>query len=178
MLSDRFAIEYEMTDELARKVARAVVADRQHFRRFSQWVGLPLFILTVLLFWPTLLVLRDQLSPGVIVAVVAIIGIGFYLLLTMLVHRYTYWTVLMPFLGQEHRMMRLTFSDEHIFMEVGEVSVDRKWKDLEEIQVYADFWLFRLQPGGHIAVPVSALSPELEELIRRKAKEAGTQIHE
>jgi hypothetical protein len=178
MLQDRFAIEYEMTDELAAKVARAVLSDRQHFRRFSQWVGLPLFILTVLLFWPTLLVLRDQLSPAVIVAVVAVIGVGFYLLLSLLVYRYTYWTVLMPFLGQEQRLMRVTFSDEHIFMEVGEVSGEKKWKELEGIQVYPNFWLFRLQPGGHFAVPISALSPELEELIRRKAKEAGAEFHE
>jgi YcxB-like protein len=178
MLQERFSIEYEMTDELAGKVARAVLADRKHFRRFSQWVGLPLFILTVLLFWPTLLVLRDQLSPAVIVAVVVIIGIGFYLLLSLLVYRYTYWTVLLPFLGQDQRTMRVTFSEENIFMEVGEVSGERKWKDLEGIQVFSNLWLFRVQPGGHFAVPVSALSPQLEELIRRKAKEAGTEFQE
>jgi hypothetical protein len=178
MLPERYDVEFEMTDDLAAKVARAVLADRQHFRRFSQWVGLPLFILTVLLFWPTLLVLRDQLSPPVIVAVVAIIGIGFYLLLSLLVYRYTYWTVLMPFLGQPQRTMRVTFSDEHIFMEIGEVTGDHQWKDLEGIQVYPKFWLFRLQPGGHFAVPVSALSPEVQALIRRKATEAGTEIDE
>jgi len=178
MLQDRFAIEFEMTDELAAKVARAVLADRQHFRRFSQWVGLPLLLLTVLLFWPTLLVLRDQLSPPVIIAVVAIIGVVFYLLLSLLVYRYTYWTVLMPFLGQDQRIMRLSFSDEHIFMEIGEFSGERKWKDLEGIHVYPNFWLFRLQAGGHFAVPTSVLSPELQELIRRKAKETGTEFLE
>src|SRR6266852_5832982 len=120
MFQDRFAVEFEMTDELAGRVARAVLADRQHFRRFSQWVGLPLLLLTVLLFWPTLLVLRDKLSPAVLIAVVVGIGIGFWLLLSLLVYRYTYWTVLLPFLGQQQRTVRVTFSDEHIFMEIGE----------------------------------------------------------
>jgi hypothetical protein len=178
MFQDRFAIEYEMTDDLAAKAARAVVSDRQHFRRFSQWVGLPLMLLTVLLFWPTLLVLRDQLSPVVIVIVVAIIGIGFWFMLSILVYRYTYWTMLVPFMGRPARTVRVTFSEEHIFMEIGEISGERKWKEVEGIQVFSNLWLFRLQPGGHIAVPVSVLSPEAQELIRRKAKEAGTEIQE
>ncbi len=122
--------------------------------------------------------LRDQLSPAVLIAVVVGIGIGFWLLLSLLVYRYTYWTVLLPFFGQQQRTVRVTFSDEHIFMEIGEVSGERKWKELGEIQVFPNLWLFRLQPGGHFAVPISVLSPQLEELIRRKAKEAGTEFHE
>lgn len=177
-MEDRYAVEFDMTDELAARIARAVLADRRLFWRFGQMLGLPLLLLTVLLFWPTILVLRDSLSPLVIVAAVIVIGIVYWLLLSLLVRRYVCWTILLPFHGQARRTVRVIFSEEHIFMETGELSGERNWKELDAIQVFSGLWLFRLEAGGHLAVPMSALSPDLEALIRRKAAAAGMNIQE
>jgi hypothetical protein len=177
-MEDRFTVEYEMTEDLARRVARAVLADRKLLRSFRQMVGLPLLLLTVLLFWPTLLAIRDSLSPVALVAVFLIVALGYWLLLSILVYRYACWSILIPFYGQSKRLMRLIFSDEHIFMETGEHSGEQNWKDFDQIQVFSSVWLFRLQSGGHVALPVAVLSPELEALIRRKATEYGISIHE
>jgi hypothetical protein len=86
--------------------------------------------------------------------------------------------MLVPFYGQSKRLVRLTFSEEHIVMETGELSGEQQWKDLRSIQVFSNLWLFRSHSGGHFALPVSVLSPDLEALIRKKAAEVGTEIQE
>jgi hypothetical protein len=176
-MDDRFSVEFEMTDDLAARIARAVLTDRGHYLRLSQGIGLPLLLLTVLLFWPTVLVLREHLSPVGLLAVFLGVCVGYLFLLRLLVYRYTCWGILLPFYGQT-RTVRMTFSDEHIFMETGELSGERKWKEIDEIRVLPHLWLFRLEPGGHFAVPTEVLSAELQALIRRKVHEEGKDLHE
>jgi hypothetical protein len=175
-MQDCYSVEYEMTDDLARQLTRALLSDRRYFRQLARGSGFFLFLLMVLLFWPTILVIREQLSPGVLIGVVAILAVVFWLMLRALVYRSTHWAILVPFLGQPERMIRLTISDDHISMGVGEAVIEQKWKEIEQIQVFAGFWLFRLQIGGHFALPVSLLEPGLEELIRRKARETEIDI--
>jgi hypothetical protein len=177
-MQDCFSVEYEMTDELASQLTRALLKDRRHFRQLAQGTGFGLLILMVLLFWPTLLVLHNQLSPVVLITVAAILAIGYWLMLKVLVYRYAHWATLVPFFGQADRKIRLSFSEDRIGLHVGEAVVDTNWKEVEEIQVSAHFWLFRLQNGGHFALPTSHLEPGLEEMIRRKAGEAEAEIHD
>jgi hypothetical protein len=155
-----------------------MLADWRHFRQMAAGSGLGLFVLMALLFWPTILVIRDQLSPGVLIGVVALLGIVYWIMLRVLVYRYAYWATLLPFLGQFPRILRLTFAEDHFSMDFGQVSSQHKWQEIEEIQVFAPLWLFRLHIGGHFAVPASLLSPGLEELIRRKASEAGFDVRQ
>ncbi len=177
-MENRHAIEFEMTDELAGRIARAVLADRGNFRRLCQRVGLPLLLLTVLLFWPTLLVLREHLTPAALIASIMVIAAGYYLMLRILVYRYVCWSVLAPFHAQGQRTVRVVFSDEHIYMESGDLSGEQKWKELDAIQVSAKTWFFGLKPGGVFAIPAPTASSDLETLIRRKATEAGTEFLE
>jgi hypothetical protein len=177
-MRDNFSVEYEMTDDLAAQLTRAVLADRRYFLQMAQGTGLLLFVLMVLLFWPAILVVRDQLSPPVLVVIIAALAIGFWVMLRILVHRYAHWATLLPFLGQSTRTIQLHFSDDHIGVEVSGVTGDRSWKDVERIEIFATLWLFRLRPAGHFALPVSILSPDLESFLRRKAIEAGFPIHD
>jgi hypothetical protein len=177
-MQDCYTVEYEMTDPLASQVTRALLADRRHFRQLAQASGFPLLILMVLLFWPTILVLRDQLSPAAIIVVAAILALGFWLMLRALVYRYAKWATLMPFFGQPERSVRLVFSDDRITFGVGDAVMDHKWKEIEAIEVFADLWVFRMQAGGHFVLPAAKIEPGLAELIRRKAGEAGVAIVE
>ena len=111
-------------------------------------------------------------------AVVIAVGIGYWLMLTVLVHRYARLSILLPFLHQPRRQVRVVFSEERIFMETSLLSGERNWQDLETVEVYPELWLFRFQSGGHFALPVSVLSPEVDALIRRRAAEAGAIVRE
>jgi hypothetical protein len=177
-MQDCYSVEYEMTDELASRVTRALLSDRRQFRQRAQGSGFFLLVLMVLLYWPTILVLRDQISPAVIVLVFVILAVGFWLMLRTLVYRNTQWAVWMPFLVQPDRKLRLTISDDHISMEMAEAVVEHSWKNIGQIQVFPGLWLLRVEPGGHIALPAANMPPGLEELIRRKAGELGIEIQE
>src|SRR5262249_38147748 len=55
-MQESYSVEYEMTDELAGQLTRAVLTDRHYFLQVARGPAFVLFLLMALLFWPTILV--------------------------------------------------------------------------------------------------------------------------
>jgi len=87
-------------------------------------------------------------------------------------------SVLAPFEGQSHRRMSVDFSEDRIRMEAATFQSTATWNDVDEVLLWPDFWLLRLRAGGQFVVPAAAISPELGELIRRKAADAGAEVRQ
>ena len=175
-MPDSYSVEYEITDGLAAKYARAVVADRWFFQRFARGFGPPLYLLFALLFAPVLPTLALRLPAGQLLAVVAGLCLGFWALLCLLMYRHARDALLLQFHGLPERTVRVTFAPAGITLAAAGLTTDKKWEDIDAIQVYRTVWLFRLRPFGYFVVPDALVSPELEALIRARATELAIRV--
>jgi hypothetical protein len=171
-MSEEYVVEFQMTDELAARIARLVVTDRRFFLQHGVFFATPLLVLAVLLVAP-LAILWTKISTSMFVAVLLAIGLGFWGLLWLLMYRHVSFGMRLYVFADPRRLVKITFTERDMITEASGLASPRKWDEISEIQHFGDFWLFRLKPTGMFAVPVAALSPELQEMIRRKAAEAG-----
>jgi hypothetical protein len=171
MSADAYSVEFEMTDGLASKYARALLADRWFFCRFARGLGLPVYLLAVFLFAPVLPTLALRLPAGPLFALLAVVGLVLWVFFFLVLYRQARDIVLLPFRGQPQRMLRVTFADGCVTLTVAGVDLVQKWDEIEAVRVYRSLWLFRLRCGGYFAVPDSEVTPALEALVRGKAEE-------
>jgi hypothetical protein len=171
MTPDCHSVEYEMTDGLAAKYARAMLADRWFVAPFARAFGPLVYILALVLFAPVLPTLALRLPAGVLLVVLAGLGLLVWALFWLVLYRQAREVVLLPFLGQPRRTLRVIFAADGVTLNLAGGDVGKKWAEIDAIRVYRTLWLFRVRPGGYFAVPDALVSPELESLIRGKAGE-------
>lgn len=170
-MADEHIIEYQLTDEMASQVTRLVLSDRRFFWQSGLHLGTPLVALAVLLV-PPLALLWTKVQTGTFFAILALVGLGFWGLLWLLMYRHVSFGMRLHVLADPRRLVKITFTERDVITEASGMVSPRKWDEIGEIQNLGDFWLFRLKPSGLFALPVAALPPDLQAMIRRKAAEA------
>jgi hypothetical protein len=81
-----------------------------------------------------------------------------------------------PFRDLDDRTVRWVFTEERF--EVHLLNKDREipWDQLGKLRIFEEFWAFDLKRGPSLMLPEAFLSPDIQNLIRRKAGEVGAQI--
>jgi len=67
------------------------------------------------------------------------------------------------------RRVRIEFAEDRLRMETEFFRGEGAWTELDDVVVFAGFWVLRLSNGGQVVIPGSLVSPELEAFIRAKA---------
>jgi hypothetical protein len=175
-MADGYSVEYEMTDGLAAKYARAMLADRWFFSRFARVLGLPLYLLVMLLFAPVLPALAQRVPAGPLLALLACVSLVLWALFCVVMYRQARETILLPFHGRTERTVRVHFRPDGITLAALGADADRTWEDIDAVRAYRSLWLFRFRLGGYFVVPDCEVSPALEALIRDKARELDIDV--
>ncbi len=162
------SVEYELTSEFATKVQRSL-AKQKLGRGWRQ--DLPTFLGAVLLIVLIIILgLKNLLSLAV--------GSGLIFLVMLFVIGTIYRRLLtaqgasavaLLALQSGERRVRIGFSEKGLRMETDFFRGEGAWTELEEILVFPDYWVFYLANGGQVLLPVSKLTPKLENFLRDKA---------
>jgi hypothetical protein len=171
------SIEYELTTELANDVQRTLV--RWEFRR--SWrrdapVFLGALLIAAAIAWLTL---QSWILPTV--------GGGLMCLLSLFVIAalFRLWSIsrgavaatLLP-LHTSDRQVRIEFGEERVRLEMEYFRGEGAWTELDEVVVFAGFWVLYLSNGGQILIPGPLVSPELDSFIRAKAQQVLAPIRQ
>jgi len=78
--------------------------------------------------------------------------------------------------GLEHRRVSWVFTDRGFTFESALRTVRAEWADLTCLWITRGFELIRLRTGEEVAIPSPVLTPEVGDLIRRKATVYGAKI--
>jgi hypothetical protein len=163
------SVEYELSSALATEIQRCLL--RWELRR-GRWQNVPVFlgtlIFTVLVLW---LGLQGWILPAVgggllCAAALAVAG-------AVLRRRWTARAALASALVALHttdRRVRIEFAEERVRLETEFLRGQGAWTELDDVVVFAGFWVLRLSNGGQVVIPASLISPELEAFIRAKAE--------
>jgi hypothetical protein len=170
-----YTVEYEMTDELADEIVRAVLSRWKHFFRLLVYAarGPLVFALFLLL---VVVLLRPQLSAGEALAMIALLAAAAILIARLNIYRGARLALLLPYFGGASRTMQVTFAEDGIVLETAGWNVKQDWREIAAVEIHPGLWLVRLRSGGQIAVPAAVLSSELETFLRRRALEAGAAV--
>jgi hypothetical protein len=175
-MPEPIAVEFEVTDQLAARLSRALLRDPDYYQRLAAVSSRAPLLLTIFLLSATLFALWPWLNLLLAVVLVVLFWLGYQALLRYLLFKKGVWAALLPFQGQPHRQLRLTFADDQITLAAAAFTTTVPWADIAEVVPGPDFWLLRLRAGGHFGVPVAVLSPDLQTLIRRQAVAAGATL--
>jgi len=170
-----YTVEYEMTDELADSIVRAVLSRWKHFLGLLVLSGRGPLVLALFLLLVVVL-LRPQLSAGEAAAMMVLLGGAAALIARQNVYRAARWSLLLPYFGGAPRTMQITFAEDGIVLETAGLNGKQAWREVAAVEVHPDLWLVRLRSHGHIAVPAAELSPELQDFVRRRALESGAEV--
>ncbi|MBM4070486.1 MAG: YcxB family protein [Planctomycetes bacterium] len=69
------------------------------------------------------------------------------------------------------RRVRVEFAEDRVRMETEFFRGEGAWTELDDVVVFATFWLLRLRNGGRIILPAKTITPELDAFIRAKAEQ-------
>ena len=169
------ALEYELTSELANDIQRTLL-------RFSMRHGwrrdLPLIlgwlVFALLLAWP---VLAGWMWPGLAGGILFIATL--IVLCTIYGRRwraYTSATSAIVALHMPDRRVRLEFHEQRVCMETEYIRGEGAWTELEEIVVFPTFWALRFSNEGHIVIPRTFVTPELQSFLHAKAAQAMVDV--
>jgi hypothetical protein len=176
-MTEQHTIEYELTDELANRLGRLMV-DRyfygHSFQRQAPWLVIGVIIVLIVLF--ALELLQREVFGFLLVVLAMLIGYAWFR--RILLHRDLVWAFLMPFQGQAGRRLRLSFSPTILDFKLGGEHYEAEWEELAVVWILPDFWVLRLKTGGQYVLPHESLTPEMEALIRRKAREVEARVVE
>jgi hypothetical protein len=171
------SIEYELTSELAAEIQRTLLPWqlRRGWRR-----DVPLFIgvllLTALIVW---LGVAGWILPGV--------GGGLLCVLTLFVMGAVWrrWSLSQVAVGTAllalhtpDRRVRIEFDEERMRLETDFFRGEGAWTELDEVVVFAGFWLLHLSNGGQVVVPGPLVSTELDKFIRAKAQQVMAPVRQ
>src|SRR5260370_318374 len=174
-MHEQHTFESELPDELANRLGRLMV-DRyfygHSFQRQAPWVVLGLIIVLILLFSVGLL--QREVFGFLLVVLSMLIGYAWFR--RLLLHRDLVWAFLMPFNGQAGRRLKLSFTPTLLDFKVGGEHYEAEWQELASVWILPDFLILRLKTGGQFVVPQEAVTPEMEALIRQKAKEVEARV--
>lgn len=176
-MHDPHRVEFEVTEELANQVAKATLGDRRFWSHFATYFGAPLLILYLLIAVPFVATFSSRLSAAGVLGILLVLAMAFVAELRLIIYSNTRNGLLLFAYCQPERSIQLTFTEDHIGMGVAGMTGEKKWRDLNSIRILPTLWIFQLKPMGSFILPVSAMSPELEEMIRRKAGEVGVEIY-
>src|SRR5438067_1274191 len=115
-MADEYVIEYQPTDEMAGQVTRLVLGDRRFFWQHGLFLGTPLVALAVLLV-PPLALLWTKVSAGTFVAVLLLVGLGFWGLLWLLMYRHVSFGMRLHVLADPRRLVKITFTERDVITE-------------------------------------------------------------
>jgi hypothetical protein len=188
-MPEQFSIKYEFTEAMAARAADSYI--RAHIKGLDAkfWTALGVLVL-----WVTICAL--VLLLGILLSMpwwILLIPIGllaiFGGMLLLLLSLHLFVVVVRPLArwGTRRKMMagyrdladrtiHWAFAD-HQFAVRSAIS-DRAvpWRELRQLRLYPDFWALGLKNGPDLMLPVEVLSPEVQRLIRAKAREAGVAV--
>jgi hypothetical protein len=169
------AIEYELTSELATQIQRCLL--RWELRR-GRWQDLPVFVgalvFTVLIL---LLGLRGWIQPGFgagLLCVVAL-AVGVALFRRRWATHVAIGTALVA-LHTSNRRVRIELAEDRLRMETEFFRGEGAWTELEDVVVFAGFWVLRLSNGGQVVIPGPLVPPGVEAFIRAKAQQVAAPV--
>jgi hypothetical protein len=163
------AVEYELTSQLAEEVHRTLT--RWELRRgwrhdMPFLVGA--LILAGLIVWPSL---EGWILPGFASFLMCV------LMFFVLIAVWRRWALARGASGAallalytNDRRVRIEFSEEGVRLEAEFFRGQGAWSELEEVVVFPGYWLLQLSNGGHIVIPGSSITPDLEAFIRARAQ--------
>jgi len=73
--------------------------------------------------------------------------------------------------GLSPRTIRWTFFEDRLETKSAQSQRSLPWTELKSVDVLADFWQLQYNPKLLLVVPTAVLSEELQEFVRRKARE-------
>jgi hypothetical protein len=171
------SVEYELTSELATEIHRTLL--RWELRRGWRQ-DLPVFAgalaFAALIIW---LSLAGWILPGV--------GGGLMCLVMLFVvgavyrrRSFAHAAVMIPLLAlhTSDRRVRIEFWEERVRLETEFFRGEGTWEELDEVVIFARFWVLHLSNGGKIVVPGDSVSPELDALVRAKAQEVMAPVRQ
>ena len=174
-MEPKHALEYDLTSELANDIQRTLL---RHSMRHGWRRDVPLIlgwlVFAFLLAWP---VLSGWMPPGVGGALLFFATL--IVLCTIYGRRwrtYTSATSAIVALHMPDRRVRLEFHDGRVCMETEYIRGEGAWTELEEIVVFPTFWALRFSNEGHIVIPSSLMTSELQAFLRSKAEQVMAEI--
>ena len=169
------AIEYELTSELATQIQRCLL--RWELRR-GRWQDLPVFV-GALVFTVLILVLglRGWILPGVGGGLLCVVALAVVVALfrRRWAARVAIGTALVA-LHTTDRRVRIEFAEDRVRLETEFFRGEGAWTELDDVVVFAGFWVLRLSNGGQVIIPGPLVSPELEAFIRAKAQQTRAPV--
>lgn len=72
-----------------------------------------------------------------------------------------------------HRTIRWTFYDDRFESQSAAIHRTVPWSDIRQVQLLPGFWFLNLKSGPQLTIPKTALTADVQAIIRRKGSEAG-----
>src|SRR5262245_56567569 len=179
------SLEYELTDELAFQIA-VVLFDLQARNVKANIVAqervhpaAPLVIAFLLLVFAQVLALFWGSDSAIIWILWTLACLAELLLLFKFAvyfwpgfaRWYLRWRSVRMIRRLQPRTIRWTFFEDRLETKSAQSQRSLPWTELKSVDVLADFWQLQYNPNLLLVVPTAVLSEELQEFVRRKARE-------
>ncbi len=189
-----YSIQYEFNEEIAEQAADAFIRMPRQELDAKFWKALVgLVVFTALGGLMVLLGEYMDFDWWLMLPLFAFLGVfGGLLVILLSLHFFTWcvtcifplarWSLrrsmMKPFRDLGDCTIRWVFSDEKF--EVHTANKDREvpWSNLKQVRIVRGFWGLRMIGSPTLMLPAAHLSPDIQNLIRRKARDAEVKVVE
>lgn len=172
-----FIIEYHLTEEMADRLGRTMLDRYFYGRSFHRFA--PLGVIAILglftLAYQLEFLTRDAFA-FLLVVLAAMCGYAWCRRLILFQNARS--VARLPLQGRQTLPMRLTVTQTLLSLRSAVENYEAEWEELAVVWVLPDFWILRFKTDAQLVLPLDALTPELEDFIRRKAAGANAGIVE
>ncbi len=191
-MSQSYSTQYEFNEEIAARAVDAFIRTPRQGLDEKFWKGLKiLVVITAMSGYAVYLGIDLELNLwSLVLPLTMLVAFGSLLVIVLSVH-FLAWAItcilplarwnlrrlmMKPFRDLGDRTVRWVFTEERF--EVHLLNKDREipWDQLGKLRIFEGFWAFDLKRGPSLMLPEAFLSPDIQNLIRRKAGEVGAQI--
>ena len=135
----------------------------------------PVFIaVLVLLLIATIYFISNGERSWIVGVLSSAIGIGILFPAILYINHYRNTLEKFKELGGTDSTLRLNSDSFEIESSIGKSSLN--WSNVKELWQFSEYWLVFLSKAQFFTLPVSCLSPQAQELIKNRIKEAGGKI--
>jgi hypothetical protein len=171
------SVEYELTSEFAGDVERTMTKWelRRGWRR-----DLPLFavalVLAVGIVWAGMSEYFLPVVSGGLLCLLTFFAVG-AAFRRVAMSRAASMTLLLAMQTSDRRV-RIEFTDERVRLETEFFRGEGAWSELDQVVIFATFWVLYLTNGGHVLIPRQHINSDMEALIRAKAQHVLASVHQ